>query len=169
MKPPTQEEVLVFIQYKKPAWPASFTEWYAEKFWSHYQSNGWKLSSSLAMKDWHAAFTAQWQDLRYTEQRNKLQECINAETKSTNHDSISYVDGLLSQFKTGKYNWKDMAAPYKWLVKEGLITFTREEIDRLVMEAGNEKEYGRYLSVKLFFTKLINSGKTFSEYAKSMV
>ena len=169
---PAITEVVQFIQEKQNGWPQTFIEYIADCFWNHYQSCGWRLSSNVAIKDWKACFNSRWNKLPYEEQRKKLQECKQAEIripepKKTvwNVDKTGiYIDDLLSQFKTGKYNWKDLAIPYKWLKGEGLIRFTQAEVEKLVMDAGNDKEYGRYLSVKLFFTKLISEGKTFAEF-----
>jgi hypothetical protein len=49
--PPAQESVFEFFQSKN----ASQVE--AEKFFAHYQANGWRLSGRTPMQDWQAAAT----------------------------------------------------------------------------------------------------------------
>ncbi len=62
-KIPLQSEVQVYMREKK-GWPEQFCAWYAEKYWNHYTSNGWKVGGRAPMKSWQAAFNSQWQDLK---------------------------------------------------------------------------------------------------------
>lgn len=170
-KIPDLFEVEEFIRYRQSSWPEDFVTYYAEKFWSFYQARGWRLSSNVAMKDWQAAFNSQWKNLKYDEDIKKLEECrkkpIPAKNNLVNSDrTVEYLDDLLSQFKSGSYRWEDLATPYKYLFESSLMRFTPEEREKLVADAGNNKEYGRYLAVKMFFGKLLAQNLTFSEYIK---
>lgn len=48
-KPKSENEVIIF--FKNENWP----EIEAQKFFNHYQSNGWKIGGRSKMVDWHAA------------------------------------------------------------------------------------------------------------------
>jgi hypothetical protein len=157
---PSVQEVLDFIIYKQPSWPGSFSEWYAEKFWNHYQSSGWRLSSNVLMKDWKAAFCSNWKELKW-EAKEKLAEFTLSEIAikynfPDQQIGPSPVEMLFNNFKVGKIDRKGMASIYKYLWPKMKPILTQSEVNKLVSDAGNDKEYGRYLSVKLYFTKLIN-------------
>jgi hypothetical protein len=159
---PTIQEVVDHIQFKMPHWPGSFTAWYGEKFWNHYQSSGWRLSSNILMKDWKACFSSQWKDLRFPADREKLEECkITELAKSYNYPEQkigpSPVEVFYEKFKNGEIDRKGMAGIYKWLWNNDFLKFTQSEVNKLVMDSGNDKEYGRYLAVKLYFLKRIEN------------
>ena len=158
---PTIQEVVDHIQYKMPHWPGSFSQWYGEKFWSHYQASGWRLSSNILMKDWRAAFSSQWKDLRFPADREKLEECLKLESQKPVKQIIPETDSLIERlyhdFQAGNINRQLMASCYKWLKGNGFIQFSQAEVEKLVSDAGNDKEYGRYLSVKLYFLKRIEN------------
>lgn len=65
-KIPLQSEVVVYIKSKMD-WPQEFVNYYANRFWNHYQASGWKLSNGNAMKDWKACFNSNWQVLKFKE------------------------------------------------------------------------------------------------------
>ncbi|MDF1548917.1 MAG: hypothetical protein P1P88_13920 [Bacteroidales bacterium] len=46
---PSLDEVIVFFRSE------NYTEFEAQKFFNHYESNGWKIGSKTPMKDWKAA------------------------------------------------------------------------------------------------------------------
>jgi len=154
---PSVQEVLDFIIYKQPSWPGSFSQWYAEKFWNHYQSSGWRLSSNVLMKDWKAAFCSNWKELKW-EAKEKLAECQKTEFVRGEVDPKNPmgIETIFNDFKSGHYDWHTLALCYKQLRASGALRLSPSEINKLVADAGNNKEYGRYLSVKLYFTKLIN-------------
>jgi hypothetical protein len=162
---PTIQEVVDHIQYKMPHWPGSFSQWYGEKFWNHYQASGWRLSSNVLMKDWRAAFSSQWKDLRFPADREKLEECLKHEQQKKAIDNSvkgwgfyqnEYAKQLFEDFKQGKINKVGMASVYKWLQSDGM-SFTKDEMTKLIEAAGNDKQRGRYLAVKLYFLKLIEN------------
>jgi hypothetical protein len=158
---PTIQEIYDYIIYKQPAWPGSFIQWYSEKFWSHYQASGWRLSSNILMKDWRAAFSSQWKDLRFPADREKLDEFLKLESQKPLKPVIQQTDSLIEKlyhdFQAGNINRNLMASCYKWLKANDFIHFSQEEVNKLVADAGNDKEYGRYLSVKLYFLKRIEN------------
>lgn len=155
---PSLQEVLDHILYKMPQWPGSFSEWYAEKFWNHYQAAGWRLSSNVLMKDWKAAFSSNWRDLRFQSDRDKLEEFRKTEAPISPVliDMEKKVQELFEKYRSGRVDRDGMAACYKWLKANEYIRFTQAEVDKLVADAGNDKGYGRYLSVKLYFNKLLH-------------
>lgn len=97
-KIPLQSEVAAYIK-EKMKWPDEFCQYYAEKFWSHYQSNGWKVSGKAAMKDWTAAFASQWKTLKWKEDIDKYNELIKGakiiQMKSPPSDEIGILDRLM--------------------------------------------------------------------------
>ena len=44
MKIPLQSEIARFIE-EKMGWPVEFCTYYSDRFWNHYQAQGWKLSN----------------------------------------------------------------------------------------------------------------------------
>jgi hypothetical protein len=194
---PTIPQVSAFMSYVMPEWPKSFCDWYADKFWHNYQATGWKLSNNVAMKDWQSAFHSRWKSLSYEESRNKLQACLKLETtkpKQTDlfpngtfsgHMMINGVDvttqegifkakcdtldKILAAYRSGSIDRHLMASQYRWIRECKLLQFTQDEINKLVADSANDKEYGRYLSVKLLFSKLISQNKTFTQYANETI
>lgn len=154
---PTIQEVVDFFQQKQAQWPGSFCEWYGIKFWNYYQQTGWQLKKNIMMRDWHAAYYANWKDLKY-DAKEKLAECLKTEDKPKAQviDMETRVRLIYEAFKSGRIDKTAMSSVYKWLFINKKFNFTRAEFDKLVADAGNEKDRGRYLAVKLYFTKLIN-------------
>lgn len=57
-----QKEQIVIEFFKKIEWPAVE----AQKFFNHYQANGWKIGGKTKMQDWHAS-AKKWM-LKYQEE-----------------------------------------------------------------------------------------------------
>jgi len=165
-QPPSILDIVEFVSGKNLGWPQSFVEYISEKFWNHYEAQGWVLSNRVPMKSWTAAFNSNWKGLPFEDDRKKLAEMkvktmvqpvmINNSTDQT----PAYIETLFQDFKAGRID------SYKWLRENGHLAFSAQETEGLIRDAGNEKWYGRFLSVRLFFRKLIEQGLTFQEYIK---
>ena len=66
-----QKEQVVIDFFKKNKWPAVE----AQKFFNHYQANGWKVGGKTEMKDWHAS-AKKWM-LNYKEQLSQIKDKSN--------------------------------------------------------------------------------------------
>src|SRR5688572_28924984 len=71
---PTIEEIKALMIEKK-GWPEKFAQYYAEKFFYHYEASGWKLANGNSMKSWSATFHSQWQYPKYKEDIEFFNEC----------------------------------------------------------------------------------------------
>lgn len=175
-KIPLQSEVQAYIQEKK-GWPEKFCKYYAERFWSFYQSNGWKVSGRAAMKDWKAAFNGQWQVLKFTEDITFLNSCIKEgqEKKVTGgqappqadmtKDTLTYIDEILAFYEK---NWEKveevrLASCYDWLKDNKLMRITKEEGARAKENCNGDPMKGKAICVKILFDKLITHGTTFTK------
>ncbi len=170
-KIPLQSEVQAYIREKK-GWPEKFCQFYAERFWSHYQSNGWKVSGKAAMKDWRAAFNSNWQTLKYKEDIDFLNACIRSEpvktvgpgpVKETN--DLMGIDELLAYYEK---NWEKvedirLARCYDTLKPMGLIRLSTEEGARAKNGCGGDTTKGKAICVKIMFDKMITRGMTFTK------
>lgn len=162
---PTIEEIQAHMREKQQKWPEKFVEYYSEKFWSFYQSNGWKVSGKAAMKDWRAAFTSQWQRPKFKEDIEFLNECMKEQkpaiVKSVNgHDRLNEV---LLQYKTRFDSVTDerLIKIYDYLKERKMIVLSPEEKKYIVASYGNNVEKGKAACVKTMFTNMINNGKKF--------
>lgn len=181
-KIPLQSEVQAYIQEKK-GWPEKFCKYYAEKFWSHYQSNGWKVSGKAPMKDWKAAFCANWQTPKFLEDINFLNAClrtnerpaggpatIGAAPGPTTDGNLMYMDEVMAYYGANHCEIEDirLASCYDTLKGYGLMRLTKDESNLIKTTYGADMIKGKAGCVKILFDKLITRGITLKElYAKS--
>ncbi len=162
MKVPTIEEVSDYIM-QKMQWVEPFCDYYADKFWNHYQASGWKLSNGNTMKDWKAAFNSQWQRLKYKEDI-EVRDQMTKEHKKT-ITPISYLNDSLELHKLGKYKPKteEVLNIFGWLKENGYINrlLTKDEIDRCVEIGNGVKDRMRMQCVKLLFDKMVSKNDKF--------
>lgn len=154
MSIPLTTTVQAYIK-EKMGWPDAFCKYYAEKFWNHYQSQGWKLSNGNAMKDWRAAFSSNWQTPKYKEDLEKLNAAKIADAKENGVDPIAYINECLALHKSGQYKpqKEEVLQLYGWLKENGYVTLTKDEINDIVERGGNHKERMRMLAVRVLFDK----------------
>jgi hypothetical protein len=166
---PTVEEIRVHMKEKKE-WPEKFLDYYSEKFWAFYQSNGWKVSGKTAMKDWRAAFTSQWQRPKFKEDIEFLNECMKEIPKSkslhtvvSQNNKIQWLNDMLVIYKTNfeLVNDQEFVRAYDYLKENKMIRLTKEEVFYIKAAYGNNVEKGKAACVKTMFTNMINHGKTF--------
>lgn len=169
-KAPAQEEVAEYMKTKKPEWPADFVMYYAERFWNHYQASGWKLSNGNAMKDWRAAFNANWQTLKFKEDIDKLaqshanvvKQTSTASPASKDDEIKAYINNLITAHAAGdKMKRIDVLVNvYDWLKKKGLIKLPKEVVDNIIIEAGNNRDHAKCMAVHKWFDKKISKGES---------
>lgn len=174
---PTIDEIKIHMQAKKPDWPASFVAHYAERFWMKYQSQGWKLSNNVAMKDWKAAFSANWQTLKYQED---IQALASARLKQkpvaaienhltvngTTDDNLKALDNILGRYKKHPTTITHdvLASCYDYLKQMGVTKWLSQEEMKIAVETANKNVCkGKAIAVQFIFDKMAMRLKTFSE------
>lgn len=160
-KPPIQAEITEYVIEKKPDWPMEFNTYYAEKFFNHYQAQGWRLANNVPMKDWKAAFNANWQTLKFKEDIDllaKLQSKAVEQAIKSNNDPISYINNLIDKHERGEKLTKidQLIKIYDWLKSQGLMRLPKDIIHKIIVESGNNKDYGKCASVHEYFNIMIN-------------
>jgi hypothetical protein len=162
---PTIEEIQEYLIEKKAEWPAKFIEYYSEKFWSFYQSNGWKVSGKAAMKDWRAAFTSQWQRPKFKEDIEFLNQCMKERKPAIVKDmnGNDRLNNLLLQYRQNFETVPDekLVKVYDYLKEHKMIRLTPEEKKYIVAAYGDNVEKGKAACVKTMFTNMINNGIRF--------
>jgi hypothetical protein len=160
---PLQTEVQKYMR-DKMGWPERFCEVYANKFWNFYQSKGW-IVGRVQMKDWKAAFNAQWQHLRDNEMIKLLseEEAKERAEKAAKMTVEERLNEILSQFAKCKYDppkehWQRM---YEVLKGKGLMKLPKDQIEEIREAAGNSMERAREMSVKRLFTNMVNGDRKF--------
>lgn len=163
-KIPLQSEVAAYAQQKK-GWPERFCIYYAERFWSHYQSNGWKVSGKAAMKDWKAAFNSQWQDLKFEADIKMLAQCRGINPAPGPDRTINFLNDRLAAYARHptEISNESLNGLYDWMKENKVLKLNPEQV-QIARNAGAEK--GKGLAVKFFFENLINTNKTFSDILK---
>lgn len=158
---PTIEEVKAYMKERK-GWPEKFLDYYAEKFWCHYQSNGWKVSGKAAMKDWRAAFVSQWQTPKFKEDIEFLNECKKTYLTVVKTQD-NYLNQLLAQYKRKfeSVSQEMLVAAYDYMKERRLLKLTKEEKELIVKTYGNNIEKGKAACVITVFNNMINYGKQF--------
>lgn len=161
---PTIEEIKAFMIEKKD-WPEKFAQYYAEKFWNNYEASGWKLSNGNSMKSWQAAFTAQWQAVRFKEDIEFLNECMKSKPAIVKQmtSGIDRLNDLLLRFKTKFESVPDesLIKAYDYMKEHKLIKLSTEEKQFIKAAYGDNVEKGKAACVKTLFTNMINHSKQF--------
>jgi hypothetical protein len=152
---PPIEEVSAYIE-QKMKWPKAFCDYYAEKFWNHYEAQGWKLSNGNAMKNWQAAFASQWQTPKYQEDILFFAQCKKVQVEKK-HTVADYLNERLADYKK---NWDVMAeeslvALYDYIKEHGLAKFTKEEVQEIRQYAQGDVVKGKALSTRTLFNRML--------------
>lgn len=178
---PSEQEVIEFMQKKKPGWPTAFVMHYASRFWHFYNAQGWKLSNGVAMKSWESCFHAQWQTPKYEDAqilqnmapKNKIgfnypgrdvvvTETVNGRVLETVQAGERLeVDFLNDVFRD--YCQHPTAVPqerltalYDSMKVRGIMKLTAEE-STICREQGESK--GKALAVEFVFKRAANEGR----------
>lgn len=160
---PLQSQVAKYMKERK-GWPDTFCDAYAEKFWNFYQSKGWVVGR-VKMKDWKAAFNAQWQEVSDPVMVKMLNEMI-AQEKQEKVKTLTVEERLnqiLDEYKKCEYKpspetWQRL---YQYLKEKGWMRLPKDQIEEIRELAGNSNERGREICVRTLFTNMINDGRRF--------
>lgn len=158
---PTVDQVKAYMKEKK-GWPDKFIDYYAEKFWNTYEASGWRLSNGNKMKSWTAAFNAQWQDIRYQQDRDMLNECRKTHLTVVQTQN-NYLNQLLTQYRKNfdSVSSEALVAAYDYLKENKLMKLSPDEKDLIKRTYGNNVEKGKAACVITLFNNMINYGKHF--------
>lgn len=162
-KIPLLEEVVIHIKAKKPEWPDGFIRFYAEKFWNSYQSQGWRLSNNVPMKDWKAAFASRWQQLKYKEDQDELAKFKPLKAVQGNFQQgseIDYIQDIYRDYLRHPTLQDDMKLSFVYdeMKKRNLIKLTPEQV-QICRNYGEIK--GKAQAVKFVFDRMANNGQSF--------
>lgn len=157
---PTIEEVKNLMIEKK-GWPGKFAQYYAEKFWNNYEASGWKLSNGNSMKSWQAAFSAQWQNVRYQQDIDFLKECLKKEP--VEKQNSSYLNDLLLAYKKqfDSVPQEALIAAYDFLKSEKKLKLTLQETELIRKSYSNNIPKGKAACVTTLFSRMINNNEYF--------
>jgi hypothetical protein len=170
MKIPLQSEVAKYMN-EKMGWDKDFCRYYADKFWNHYQAQGWKLSNGNSMKDWQAAFNSQWQTPKFKEDIDKLNEAKKSKTPNIlemdNHAAVNYLDSILLLYKSGMKPDRESAEKiYQWLKGMNWFNLPPDAIDRARVNAGNRMDMVWMYELKEYLDLMVKHDYTFKQWLK---
>lgn len=157
MKIPLQSEVARFIE-EKMGWPTEFCTYYADRFWNHYQAQGWKLSNGNSMKDWKAAFSNNWQRIKDEHDRKHLEQLT--KKKMT---PIEKLDIALNSYPTLTPDLETSIKMYDFLKKTGVFKFPQSVIKSLQEQAGNNRDKGKVLALRFIFEQMKQQNQQFKD------
>jgi len=170
MKIPLQSEVAKYMN-EKMGWDKDFCRYYADKFWNHYQAQGWKLANGNAMKDWKAAFNSQWQTPKFKEDIDKLNEAKKSKIANIlgmdNEAAVKYLDSILLLYKSGMKPDRESAEKiYQWLKGMRLFNLPQDALDRARISAGNRMDTVWMYELKEYLDLMVKHGYTFKQWVK---
>ncbi len=156
---PTQSDVAEYMKKKKPEWPQSFIDYYSEIFVSHYTANGWKAGRH-PMKDWQAAFNAQWQTPKFKEHIDVLAKCqasVMKNQSASSDETREFVNMVYKNHKTGKPERKIdvLVGIYNWLKGNNLAKLNKETIEKIMRESGPNRDLAKAMSVHEIFNSFV--------------
>ena len=162
---PLQSTVAAFM-HEKMGWSREFCNHYADRFWNHYQAQGWKLSNGNAMKDWRAAFNSQWKTPKNEEDRKLLAESIAKQKEAERNESpADYLNRCLDLHRRGQYKPKaeEVLGIYQWLKERKMLRLTHDEVEYILRETGNNRNRSRMLAVRVLFDRMNLSNERFAQ------
>lgn len=187
---PTVEEVVAFMNKMKPDWPNAFCVYYGNKFWHSYNSKSWRISRNVMMKDWHSAFFANWADVTYDTDKKRLEaelkswthRCLLDEKRRKSAGLFAVVEGSLptplqrflesldavfEAYRAGNVSDSQLRNIAEWLSRNNFQGVTPAQMDQIIIEKGNNGDYGKILIARQFFANLLAKGWTISDYVRS--
>lgn len=159
---PTLKDVKAYMREKKKEWPEKFIEYYAEKFWNTYEASGWRLSNGNKMKSWTAAFSAQWQNPRFQQDIDYLNNCRKNHVTTVQTEN-NFLNQLLNQYKR-KFDSVEQSTliyAYDYLKERKMMKLSQEEKQLIIRTYGNNVEKGKAACVITLFNNMINHGEHF--------
>lgn len=189
---PSIEEVKSFMNICKPDWPTSFIAYYSERWMLHYMANGF-IVGKVKMKDWKACIRSQWLTIKYKEDKDRLE----SDLKSWQHkvllderrrDSagmfaeqetagdvkpfervLQFLDGIQASFFEGTATEVQLRSACETLRGWKMLRLRKEQIEKIVVDQGNNADFGKILAIRAFFGNLKASGLTVSSFVKSKI
>jgi hypothetical protein len=183
---PTVEEVIEFMDKNMRDWPRSFCEAYGKKFWESYNAKGWQISKYALMKSWESAFWARWANVPYPDDQKLLEKCLQSlthkllldqrrresaglfaatdDTPTPLQRTLEFMDGIMTAYIEGNATDKQLRAVGDWLGPRQLLRLKKAQIDRIIIDQGNDADRGRVMAVKQFFENLRAAGQTVSQF-----
>lgn len=174
-KIPLQTEVSLYIHEKK-GWPKQFCDYYAERFWHHYNSRDWTHSRGIKIKDWKSCFIANWQTLKFKEDIEMFEKCSQAKVIPINGTVVTSPIELLDQLLTRYYKnpssttieklagWSGLDTAYSAIKENQLWDPTLTGKDLTVY---GDKNMVKALVILRTFTYYSNQGWTFSGFIQN--
>lgn len=168
---PTIKEVEDYILVKKPDWPLLFIEYYAAKFWNHYEASGWKLSGGNLVKNWQACFNSNWQEVKYDSvqllQKYTAQQVTAKKIvieKRNGEFTPEYMNEVLVDYKKNysTISSETLSAYYFWMKARGFIKITPDEVVKIKELYSDKRIEGMAACVRISFDKMINYCITFT-------
>jgi len=165
-KIPLESEVAAYMR-EKMGWPESFCNYYAERFWSHYQASGWKLKGGNSIKDWKACFRSQWQDLKYPADIERMKQAKSNPVKVDRDpkDYVAALDGFLKTYlsRPSEIVFAEFGKFYEVMKEHKLLKpFNKEEVEGIKTVYHNDIDKCRCACVQKTMDWLANSGLTFA-------
>jgi hypothetical protein len=167
MKIPLQSEIAKYMA-EKMGWREEFCTYYADKFWNHYQAQGWKLANGNLMKDWKAAFNSQWQQPKFKDDIEKLNESKKVDvSKLSKMEMVDFLDVTLSLYKTGlKPDRTSAEKMYNWLRGMNMMNLPADAVQRARISAGNRLDHVWMFELKEYLDLMVRHNYTFKQWVK---
>lgn len=177
---PTMEQVEKFMNEAKPDWPSNFCLYYSQRFVNYYVSVGWIVGKKM-MKDWRAAFWGQWANVKFREDKEMLEKCLNDVTHRAKMAQaraqkdgmfaeqygtatvagekpaffyLEFYQNLMESWRQGQLTWKQLTPHYDRLKALGIMRLPKAQIDAIFVEMGNDRDRGKGLSVVRLFENI---------------
>jgi hypothetical protein len=183
---PTIDEIRAFMNLCKPDWPKLFIDYYSQRWLDHYVANGF-IVGRVKMKDWKACVRGQWLNLKFKEDKDRL----DLELKSWQHKVLmderrrksaglfavvegngpspqdrflESLDEIFAAFKVGNATDSQLRNVGDWLRRTNLNGVTAAQMDQIVIEQGNLMDHGKILQARQFFANLLKKSLTVKSY-----
>jgi hypothetical protein len=187
---PTIDEVIEFMDKSMKDWPTTFCEHYGKKFWNSYRSKGWQITHGIMMKDWHAAFWAQWSEVKYPEDQKLLTSTLQSLTHRIHLDEqrrksaglfavvegagptpfdryLESMDEIFHAWQVGYASDGQLRAAAESLRKNNFLLLPKSQIEQIKADQGNNADLGKLLAIRQFFANLKQRGTTVSAFIRS--
>jgi hypothetical protein len=188
---PTVKQVADYMNLRRPDWPTNFIAYYSQKFMHHYVANGW-LVGRVKMKSWESTISCQWLELKYKEDKDRL----DAELKSWTHKVmldekkrksaglfavaegpgpspfdrwLEQMDAIYAAWMVGNAKDSQLREVGDWLRSEKLLLLPKVQQEQIIADAGNNGDLRVLLAIRQFFCNLKAKDLTPSSFVRSRI